>query len=282
MPSHNPARAEDRADQDTRRRGRWYTIAGGLLVGALVATVIVAMAGVVGPGLLTVSQAFFVAGAGGTVLAVAVAGLLFTMHDTLTLLREQQAAIDDLQDKRARAVAQEQRRTDRGQDADADHLRSDLERRPDPAAIEEAGAPLLTPFGDVHDVIDVEGIGENFAGQLRGLGLADTEQLWSADPDRVAAVLDVRRTTVRQWQSMAELMALDGVGPQYAELLVRGGVPSIPELAAADAGTVAAAVREAEANRDVRIQGNPVGEEHARKWVQAAREHDPQGRRIER
>jgi hypothetical protein len=38
--------------------------------------------------------------------------------------------------------------------------------------------------------------------------------------------------TIRFWQQMAELVKVKGIGPQYAEALVRSGVPGIDELKA--------------------------------------------------
>lgn len=132
-----------------------------------------------------------------------------------------------------------------------------------------------TPFGDIHDVEDVEGIGSTYKEQLESLGIVDTEQLWEADPEKVARSLDVAKRRVRNWQDQGELMALDGVGPQYAELLVRAGIRSIPELEAWDPDPLFQAVEDKQEELDVRIQGSKLTQDRAAAWIQQAAEHDP-------
>lgn len=267
------------ADGASESRGRGYTFAGVGLTVTLALIVVVGLAGVVGIGILSPGEAFFVLGAAMAVLSVAVAGLLFSMHRTLDLLKEQQATIDTLQDERFRAVSEEQGRTDRDQEDDIDQLQSQLADE-DPSTNGRPG--LATPFGDVHPVIDVEGIGEDFSPQLGKLDIEDTAQLWQADPDTVASALEIPRKTVRSWQRMAELMALQDVGPQYAELLVRARITSIEQLSEMTPADVAEAVQQAEGDREVRIQGNTIGEKHTKTWIEAARLHHPEGVQVQR
>lgn len=132
-----------------------------------------------------------------------------------------------------------------------------------------------SPFGDIHPVIDVEGVGDVYEKKLGAMGIVDTEQLWKADPKKVADNLDVPLKTAQKWHAMAELMALDGIGPQYAELLVRAGITSIHELANTKAEAVLDQVQQTEEGRDVRIQGNQISIKYTRRWVRTAKEHDP-------
>lgn len=132
-----------------------------------------------------------------------------------------------------------------------------------------------TPFGDIHDVEDVEGIGETYKQALTDLDIVDTEQLWDADPDAIAEALDVGHRRVRNWQDQAELMALNGVGPQYAELLVRAGIRSIGELAVWEPDPLIKAVRDKQEELDVQIQGAKLSESRAAEWIRQAQDHDP-------
>lgn len=286
--------ADERVDRAAERRGRGYSTGGVLLVAVLAVAVIAGLFGVTGPGMFSLGASIFVLGVAVAAITVATTAVLFSMGRTLTLLRGYQATIDDLQDERARAVDQEQVRTDRGQDEELAHLRSTFEDRiaqmeaeiarlqERATTVDREGLPGPTPFGDIHPVIDIEGIGETFEAQLADLNIVDTEQLWQADPETLARELDVPPKTVRSWQAMAELIALEHVGPQYAELLVRGDVMSIRQLADMEPKAVATAVQEAEEDRQVRIQGNPISEKHTEKWVQAARQHNPQAMRVRR
>lgn len=139
-----------------------------------------------------------------------------------------------------------------------------------------------TPFGDIHEVEDVEGIGSTYAEALEATGIQDTEQLWKADPEAVADELDIAHRRVRNWQDQGELMALDGVGPQYAELMVRAGIRSIGELAVWDPDPLMKAVEDKQAELDVKIQGAKLSEKRARTWIQQAKEHDPVAERTRR
>lgn len=139
-----------------------------------------------------------------------------------------------------------------------------------------------SPFGDIHPVVDVQGIGETYAKRLEGMDITDTEELWQANPDQVANTLDVPVKTVRSWQAMAELMALDGLGPQYAELLVRAGVSSIAELRNQRPEPLVKELTETEAGREYRIQGNTISSKHTREWIATAKEHDPKASRTRR
>jgi len=132
-----------------------------------------------------------------------------------------------------------------------------------------------TPFGDIHDVEDVEGIGPTYRDQLEERGLTDTEELWEADAEEVAQVLDVAKRRVRNWQDQGELMALDWVGPQWAELLVRSGIRSIAELEVWDADALLHAVESKQQELDVRIQGTKLTEDRVQTWIDQAAAHDP-------
>lgn len=134
-------------------------------------------------------------------------------------------------------------------------------------------AERVSPFGDVHAVIDVEGIGPTYADLLNGLGIYNTRQLWEADPEQVAAAISVPVATVDKWRGMAELIAVNGIGPQYAELLVRSGTRSIAQLREADAQELAARIVRTQTDATVRIQGNTIGATSVEAWVRAARDH---------
>ncbi len=142
-------------------------------------------------------------------------------------------------------------------------------------ADEEAAVPSeVDPFGDIHPVIDVEGIGEVYTEALEDAGIKDSRRLWHADADEVAQALDVSPKVVRRWQNQAELMALDEVGPQYAELLVRSGITSIEALRDEEPGDLLAKIQKKQDDLEVRIQGNVQSERRVQRWIEAAKRHD--------
>lgn len=146
------------------------------------------------------------------------------------------------------------------------------EAEPEQAPVTEAG-----PFGDVHPVEDLEGIGETYAGRLAEIGIEDTQQLWQADPAEVAEHLDVSEKTTGRWKAQAELMALDGIGPQYAELLARVGIGSIEDLTEAVAAELVETIQAKDNELKVSIQGNTIGQPRVSAWIQTAKDHDPDG-----
>jgi predicted flap endonuclease-1-like 5' DNA nuclease len=129
------------------------------------------------------------------------------------------------------------------------------------------------PFGDVHAVIDVEGIGPDYADLLNAAGIYNTRQLWEADVEQVAAAIQAPVLTVDKWQQMCELIAIKGIGPQYAELLVRSGVKTIAQLRDSDETELVASVTKTQASVGPRIQGNTIGHASVGNWIRAARGH---------
>jgi len=61
----------------------------------------------------------------------------------------------------------------------------------------------------------------------------------AADADKLADEAEISRGLIRTWQHMSELMAVKGIGPQYAEVLVRAGVDGVDDLKKHSAASVA-------------------------------------------
>lgn len=139
---------------------------------------------------------------------------------------------------------------------------------------DEPPEPRPDPFGDIHPVIELEGIGEVYSKALKKAGVSDTRRLWQADAETVAEAAGASQKVARRWQAQAELMALDEVGPQYAELLVRSGVTSIEELKRQDPAELLKKIERKQDELEVRIQGNPPTERRIRRWIDAAENHD--------
>jgi len=122
-------------------------------------------------------------------------------------------------------------------------------------------------------VLTIEGVGEHYAAQLKSLGITTIGHLWTADPTKISHALDVPEGVVQNWRAMGELMDITGIGPQFSELLVRCGIRTVKELSACDPKELMARVLVTSAEREVRIQGAPLGLKHMERWVRAAREY---------
>lgn len=122
-------------------------------------------------------------------------------------------------------------------------------------------------------VLTLEGIGTKYATRLNNHGIITLPQLLDADPETVAAAVDAMPALVEEWQGMARLVQVKGIGPQAAEMLALAGVRTIQGLADADPPELTARIDAIEERRRVRVLGTDVQEGHVRRWVEAARGH---------
>lgn len=130
-----------------------------------------------------------------------------------------------------------------------------------------------TPFGDVHPVIDLEGIGPVYNKELKAMGIDNTKQLWQADAKEVAKKTGAPLASVISWQNMAELSSVNDIGPQYAELLERSGVHSISDLKKYETGKLLKLIKHKQASLDIKIQGNTPGHDLVANWIHEAKGH---------
>ncbi|MEA3202583.1 MAG: hypothetical protein QOI63_249 [Thermoplasmata archaeon] len=127
------------------------------------------------------------------------------------------------------------------------------------------------PGEEKQHVMAIEGIGPAYASRLNAQGIITIPQLVAVDANHVGNLIGATPELVKQWQAMAELLRLKGVGPQSAEVLVAAGVLSVKQLAAETAESVSRKVKDAERGRKSRIQGQEVTPAVAQKWIDAAR-----------
>jgi predicted flap endonuclease-1-like 5' DNA nuclease len=128
------------------------------------------------------------------------------------------------------------------------------------------------PVGDEHNhVIQVEGIGPVFATRLNSIGIITTDQLLAANPGDVAGRIDATPELVTEWQDMAGLMRLKGIGPQIAELLVRSGVRTPDALAKESPEHLSRMCTQAMDGKKVRITNIQVTPAVVKRWIDSAR-----------
>ncbi|MCC5792704.1 MAG: DUF4332 domain-containing protein [Legionellaceae bacterium] len=82
----------------------------------------------------------------------------------------------------------------------------------------------------------IEGIGVKFSQILQDAGIDDQEQLLAACAQRkgrekLATQTGISHKLILKWTNQADLARIHGIGEEYAELLERSGVDSVPELA---------------------------------------------------
>jgi predicted flap endonuclease-1-like 5' DNA nuclease len=123
------------------------------------------------------------------------------------------------------------------------------------------------PITNAIDVLEVEGIGEIFARRLHELGVHTTDQLRLMNAQVLANNLGAPVGSVEKWQQMSELMLVDGIGKQSAELLVKAGITSIDQLKKQTPKKLLAASRAA--TKGTRMRG--IQAASARSLIQKAR-----------
>lgn len=86
-----------------------------------------------------------------------------------------------------------------------------------------------------YKIIDIEGIGPVYAEKLLAAGIETDEQLLEkcCTPAGRKALSDdtgISLKLILTWTNHADLMRIDGIGPQFSELLEAAGVDTVKEL----------------------------------------------------
>jgi predicted flap endonuclease-1-like 5' DNA nuclease len=125
---------------------------------------------------------------------------------------------------------------------------------------------------------DVEGIGPAFAEKLSAAGVATTDALLerggtSTGRDRLSEATGISERLILEWVNHADLMRIDGVGSEYADLLEAAGVDSCAELAQRNAANLATTFQEVDAARPNWIRQIP-SETTIAGWIEQASHMD--------
>lgn len=141
------------------------------------------------------------------------------------------------------------------------------------------------PAGLEHSVDDLEGMGPEQRDALHRAGVARTDQLRQADVSDLSHFTEIPRTKLEDWQAMADLLRILGVGPHVAALLVFSGIRSPEELAK----QTPALLRKRVESYLRGAEGEPIGADaylaHGALWIEGARGvlgFGPGGRRLPR
>lgn len=107
-----------------------------------------------------------------------------------------------------------------------------------------------------YNIVDIEGVGPEYARKLSEAGVRKTDDLLARATDPASWQQLVNQTGIGEgllvrWCQMADLMRLKGIGPQYGELLVSAGVSSLEKLGARQPAELARSL--AEVNEDKKL-----------------------------
>lgn len=126
-----------------------------------------------------------------------------------------------------------------------------------------------------YKLIDIEGVGEAYAGKLAAAGLVTTKQFLTkcscpAGRKEVEEVTGIPGKLILKWCNHADLFRVKGIGPQFAELLEASGVDTVKELAQRNAENLAAKMLEVNQEKKL-VRRVPVAKE-IQKMIDIAKE----------
>lgn len=128
-----------------------------------------------------------------------------------------------------------------------------------------------------YPIEQVEGIGPAYHEKLKIAGINSTDdflKLCCDKPGRtkVAETTGVSETLLLKWANMADLMRINGVAGQFAELLEAAGVDTVKELRHRNAENLTAKM--AEVNGEKNLSGSAPAENVVAGWIAEAKELD--------
>jgi len=120
----------------------------------------------------------------------------------------------------------------------------------------------------------VEGIGFQYAGQLRKAGIRSTKSLLEkgATPkgrDEIARAAGISGKLILEWVNHVDLFRIKGVGEEYSDLLEEAGVDTVVELAQRNASNLYEAILET--NNRKRLVRRPPSKKMVNDWVNLAK-----------
>ena len=129
-----------------------------------------------------------------------------------------------------------------------------------------------------YKIIDIEGIGENFASKLMAENIDTVEQLLDrcaapAGRKELADKTGISEKLILRWTNHADLFRVDGIGPQFAELLEAAGVDTVKELRHRVAANLAAKLLEV--NEEKNLTNRVPVEKEIQKMIDQAKELEP-------
>lgn len=100
-----------------------------------------------------------------------------------------------------------------------------------------------------YQIAEIEGVGDAYAAKLKEAGIktvADLLDKGATDKGRkdIAEATGISQKLILKWINHADLFRIDGVGPQFAELLEASGVDTVKEFRHRNAENLAAKMAE--------------------------------------
>lgn len=129
-----------------------------------------------------------------------------------------------------------------------------------------------------YKIEEVEGIGKEYGQKLRDVDIQTTDDLLRRCGDKkgregVSTETGISEKHLLEWVNLSDLMRINGVGEEFADLLEEAGVDTVKELATRNAENLAVAV--AEANEKKNLTDRVPSAETIQGWIDQAGKMDP-------
>ena len=129
-----------------------------------------------------------------------------------------------------------------------------------------------------YKIIDIEGIGEVYAPKLIAEGIETVEQLLDAcagpaGRKAMAEKTGISEKLILRWTNHADLFRINGVGPQFSELLEKAGVDTVKEFRHRVAENLQPKLEETNAAKNICNRVPAVSE--IQKMIEQAKELEP-------
>lgn len=126
-----------------------------------------------------------------------------------------------------------------------------------------------------YSIEEVEGIGPEYGQKLRDVDIQTTEDLLRRCGDKkgregVATETGISETHILEWVNLSDLMRLNGVGEEYADLMEEAGVDTVKELRNRNAENLAVAM--GEVNEKKNLADRVPSADTVQKWIDEAGE----------
>ena len=123
-----------------------------------------------------------------------------------------------------------------------------------------------------YKIIDIEGVGDVYAEKLVAAGINKVSELLEkcAAPKgrkELAEATGISEKLILRWTNHADLFRINGVGPQFAELLEKAGVDTVKEFRHR--------VADEEINAEFHICGRVPAASEVQKMIDQAKELEP-------
>ena len=122
-------------------------------------------------------------------------------------------------------------------------------------------------------LIDVEGIGEQYAQKLEAAGIQGTDAFlkMGANPagrQQIAEKTGISAKLILEWLNHVDLMRIRGIGSEYSDLLEAAGVDTVAELAQRNPDNLFKALEDVNQKKKL-VRNMPVRDQVA-DWIEQA------------